>query len=143
MSLQDLQPPVSGTDSLGCFAMKPVTVVVAVPDPITSEALSSSLRSHFRVVLPVAGLEQVRPSVSKHRADVIVVDLETTPVDEISSLLREFSELSVVCIHRLADDRLWSSVLAAGALDCCHPSDIRGIVLAVNRDGKFAQGHAA
>ena len=94
-------------------------------------------------MLPVAGLEQVRPSVSKHRADVIVVDLETTPVDEISSLLREFSELSVVCIHRLADDRLWSSVLAAGALDCCHPSDIRGIVLAVNRDGKFAQGHAA
>src|SRR3954462_813431 len=96
MSLQDFQPPVSGTDSLGCFAMKPVTVVVAVPDPITSEALSTSLRSHFRVVLPVAGLEQVRSSVLKHRADVVVLDLESTPVHEITSLLREFSSVSVV-----------------------------------------------
>jgi hypothetical protein len=123
--------------------MKPVTVVVAVPDPITNEALSSSLRSHFRVVLPVSGVDEMRPSLLKHRADVAVVDLESTPVKEIASLLREFSALSVVCIHRLADDQLWSSVLAAGALDCCHPSDIRGIVMAVNRDGKLAQGHAA
>src|SRR5438067_13290873 len=103
MSLQDLQPPVSGTDSLGCFAMKPVTVVVAVPDPITNDALSSSLRSHFRVVLPVPGLDEMRPSLLKHRADVAVVDLESTSVDQIASLLHEFSALSVVCIHRLAD----------------------------------------
>jgi AmiR/NasT family two-component response regulator len=123
--------------------MKPVTVVLAIADPITSEALTNSLRPHFRVVLPIAGLAEVRPVVLKHRADVVVVDLESTSADEITSLLLEFSALSVVCIHRLADERLWSSVLAAGALDCCHPSDTRGIVMAVNRDGKLAQGHAA
>jgi hypothetical protein len=85
----------------------------------------------------------VRASLLKHRADVVLIDLESTSIDEIASLLRDFTSLSVVCTHRLADDRLWSSVLAAGALDCCHPSDVRGIVMAVNRDGKLAQGHAA
>jgi AmiR/NasT family two-component response regulator len=123
--------------------MKPVTVVVAVPDPIASDTLTASLRSHFRVVLPVAGFVETRPAILKHRADVVVVDLESTSVGEIAVLLQEFPALSLVCIHRLADDRLWSAVLAAGALDCCHPSDIRGIVLAVTRQGRIAQGHAA
>ena len=123
--------------------MKPVTVAVAVPDPITSEALTASLRSHFRVVLPVAEFTDTRPNVLKHRADVAVVDLESTPVGEIAALLEEFPALSLVCIHRLADDRLWSAALSAGALDCCHPSDVRSIVMAVTRQGKLAQGHAA
>jgi DNA-binding NarL/FixJ family response regulator len=123
--------------------MKPVTVVVAIPDPNTNEALTTSLRSHFRVVLPTATLDEVRPSVLKHRADVVVLDLESTSLAEIASLLREFSALSVVCIHRLADDALWSAALAAGAIDCCHPSDIRGIVMAITREGRIAQGHAA
>ena len=123
--------------------MKPVTVVVAVPDPITCEVLTASLRSHFRVVLPVAEFAEARPNVLKHRADVVVADLESASVSEIAALLREFPALSLVCIHRLADDRLWSAALAAGALDCCHPSDVRGIVMAVTRQGRIAQGHAA
>ena len=123
--------------------MKPVTVVVAVADPITNESLTASLRSHFRVVLPVAAFSESRANVLKHRADAVVVDLESTPVSEIVDLLREFPALSLICIHRLADDALWSAALAAGALDCCHPSDIRGIVLAVAREGRIAQGHAA
>jgi len=122
--------------------MKPVTIVIAVPDPNTNESLTNSLRSHFRAVLPAA-FKDTRPSVLKHRADVVVVDLESTSLAEIASLLREFTELSVVCVHRLADDRMWSSALAAGALDCCHPSDIRGIVMAITREGRIAQGHAA
>jgi DNA-binding NtrC family response regulator len=123
--------------------MKPVTVVVAVLDPSTKEALTNSLRSHFRIVLPTAALDEVRPSVLKYRADVVVIDMESTSMGELASLQREFAALSVVCVHRLADDQMWSSALAAGALDCCHPSDIRGIVMAVSRQGKIAQGHAA
>ena len=122
--------------------MKPVTVVVALPDPNTSESLTASLRSHFRIVLPVLKVD-IRPAILKNRADVLLLDLESTPVADIRSLLQEFAAISVVCVHRLADDRLWSAALAAGALDCCHPSDIRGIVLAVTRQGRIAQGHAA
>lgn len=122
--------------------MKPVTVVVAIPDSSTNDALTASLRSHFRVVLP-ATPDHIRTTIVKHRADVLLVDLESTAPDAIRSLLDDFGAVSVVCIHRLADDRLWSAALSAGALDCCHPSDVRGIVLAVNRDGKLAQGHAA
>ena len=122
--------------------MKPVTVIVSLPDPSTSESLTTSLRSHFRIVVPV-GTDEVRPAILKNRADVLLLDLESTPIADIGSLLQEFAAISVVCIHRLADDRLWSAALAAGALDCCHPSDIRGIVLAVTRQGRIAQGHAA
>ena len=122
--------------------MKPVTVVVAIPDSSTNDALTASLRSHFRVVLP-ATPDDLRPAILKHRADVLLLDLEATPPAAIRLLLDEFPNVAAVCIHRLADDRLWSAALSAGALDCCHPSDVRGIVMAVNRDGKLAQGHAA
>jgi len=123
--------------------MKPVTVVLAVPDPTLNEMLANSLRAHFRVVLPAGNLEQIRPAVLKHRADVVLMDLESFSVNEIVALRQAFPALSVVCVHRLADDTLWSEALSAGALDCCHTSDIRGIVLAVNREGHLAQGHAA
>jgi hypothetical protein len=122
--------------------MKPVTVVVAIPDSSTNDALAASLRSHFRVVLP-ATPDLIRSAIVKHRADVLLLDLESNTPEAIRSLMSEFGAISVVCIHRLADDRLWSAALSAGALDCCHPSDVRGIVMAVNRDGKLAQGHAA
>lgn len=143
MSLQSFKPPASGTDSLGRSVMKPVTVVVAVADPTASDMLLNSLRAHFRVVLPAGNPEQVRPSILKHRADVLLVDLESFSVDQITALRQVFPELSVVCVHRLPDDALWSAALSAGALDCCHTSDVRGIVMAVNREGRLAQGHAA
>src|SRR5438105_5029262 len=123
--------------------MKPITVVLAVTDPIATEMLLNSLRAHFRVVLPAATADQIRPAILKHRADVVLIDLESFSVNEITALRDAFPSLAVVCVHRLADDALWSSALSAGALDCCHTSDIRGIVMAVNREGSLAQGHAA
>ena len=123
--------------------MKPVSVVLAVTDPVTSDSLLSSLRGHFRVVVPAADLEQIRPTVLKNRADCVLMDVESFPVNEIAKLREEFPSLSVVGIHRLADDAIWTATLAAGALDCCHTSDVRGIVMAVTRQGKLAQGHAA
>jgi len=143
MSLQSFQPPASGPDSIGRSAMKPVTVVLAVPDPTINDMLLNSLRAHFRVVLPAGNAEQIRPAILKYRADVVLMDLESFSVKEIAALGQGFPALSVVCVHRLADDALWSAALSAGALDCCHTSDVRGIVMAVNREGRLAQGHAA
>jgi DNA-binding NarL/FixJ family response regulator len=123
--------------------MKPVTVVLAVADPHSSEMLLSSLRAHFRVVLPAPKTEQIRPAIVKHRADVVLMDLESFPITHVSSLQQDFPGVAIVCVHRLADHALWSAALSAGALDCCHSSDVRGIVMAVNREGRLAQGHAA
>ena len=61
----------------------------------------------------------------------------------IDQLRREFRNLEIVCTHRLADERLWSAALGAGAVDCCHPSDVRGIVLAANRTAIMARTTAA
>jgi hypothetical protein len=51
--------------------------------------------------------------------------------------------VEIVCTHRLADDRMWSAALGVGAVDCCHPSDVRGIVLAANRTQIMARTTAA
>src|SRR3954469_10985850 len=88
VSLQSFQPPASGTVSIGRSAMKPVTVVLAVPDPTVNDMLLNSLRAHFRVVLPAGNPEQIRPAIVKHRADVLLMDLESFSLDESRACVR-------------------------------------------------------
>src|SRR4051794_41148750 len=123
--------------------MKPLNVVVAQYDSSSAEALANSLQQHFRVVAIALNLDEVRSAIPKHRADVAVLDLETATLDEIAALRREFASLEIVCTHRLADDRLWTQALAAGANDCCHPSDVRSIVFAASRTVPMARSTAA
>src|SRR4051812_27093592 len=100
--------------------MKPLTVVVAQCDPKSAESLAASLHSHFKAVHIARDLEEVRRSVPRHRADLLVIDLELATLPQIEELRREMPATGVVCTHRLADEELWTSALAAGALDCCH-----------------------
>lgn len=123
--------------------MKPLTVVVAQCDPKSAESLAASLHSHFKAVHIARDLEEVRRSVPKHRADLLVVDLELASLAQVEELRREMPGTQVVCTHRLADDALWTRALAAGALDCCHTSDIRSIVLAADREHAMARTAAA
>jgi hypothetical protein len=48
-----------------------------------------------------------------------------------------------VCTHRLADERMWTDALAAGAADCCHSSDVRAIVMAASNVKPVSHAHAA
>lgn len=123
--------------------MKPLTLVIAQYDPHNAEALATNLQTHFKRVSLARDLAEVRRAIVQNQADVVVIDLEMAPLSEIDRLHREFSNLDVVCTHRLADERLWTDALNVGAVDCCHPSDVRGIVLAASRTSIMARTTAA
>lgn len=123
--------------------MKPLNLVVAQTDPQNAEILAGNLRSHFKGVALAGSLQEVRQAILQNRADVAVIDLEMAPLFEVDKLRHEFQKLEIVCTHRLADEHMWSAALGAGAVDCCHPSDVRGIVLAANRTQVMARTSAA
>jgi DNA-binding NarL/FixJ family response regulator len=123
--------------------MKPLNVVVAQNDSSYAEVLAASLQNHFHVVAVAYDLNEVRSAIPKHRADVAVLDLEMATLPEIDALRREFPQVEIVCTHRLADENLWTQALAAGARDCCHPSDVRGIVFAASHTVPMARTTAA
>jgi len=78
-----------------------------LPNKRVSGRRTASLRRISAWCCPFAEFVETRTTILKHRADVVVADLESTSVSEIAGLLQEFPALSLVCIHRLADDRLW------------------------------------
>jgi len=123
--------------------MKPLTVVVAQVEPQSAESLAVALRHHFKAVYVARDFEEARVAVPRHRADLLVVDLELTSLAAIEQLRRELPATAVVCTHRLADQSLWERALAAGALDCCHTSDVRSIVLAADQEHGIAASGAA
>lgn len=123
--------------------MKPLNVIIAQGDLRSAENLAVSLQSHFKFVALAQNVEEIRQAIHKHRADVVIIDLEASSLIEIDQLRREFSNLEIVCTHRLADEQLWAAALTAGAADCVHPSDIRSIVFAANRTKVMARTSAA
>jgi DNA-binding NarL/FixJ family response regulator len=123
--------------------MKPLSVVVAQSNSKTAELLAKSLYNYFRAINVAGGLEELRNAIPRHSADVAIVDLELATLDDVQRLTLEFSDITIVCTHRLADERMWSLALAAGAADCCHTSDVRAIVLAASHTKPLSQSHAA
>ena len=123
--------------------MKPLSVVVAQGNSKTAEMLAKSLYNHFRVVNVAGNLEELRQAIPRHQADVAIVDLELAALNEVRQLTREFSGTTVVCTHRLADEKMWTDALAAGAADCCYSSDVRALVLAASHTKPVPHAHAA
>jgi len=123
--------------------MKPLSIVVAQSNAKTGESLAKSLYNHFRTVNLVSGVNDLRYAIPKHRADVAVVDLELATVKDVQELSREFPATTIVCTHRLADERMWTQALSAGAADCCYNSDVRAIVLAATQILPQSHAHAA
>jgi 3-dehydroquinate dehydratase len=74
---------------------------------------------------------------------VAIVDLELAALSEVRQLTHEFSTTTIVCTHRLADEKMWTDALAAGASDCCYSSDVRAIVLAASNTKTVSHAHAA
>ena len=123
--------------------MKPLSVVVAQSDAKAADFLVQSLYNHFRVVNKVNNMSELRNSIPRHRADVAILDLELADLDQLQRLRKEFAETTFVCTHRLADEKMWTEALAAGASDCCHTSDVRAIVLAATQTKPLSHAHAA
>ncbi len=123
--------------------MKPLSIVVFQKDGASAESLANSLGKHFRLVNVAHDLAELRYSIPQHQADVAIVDLEFAGLNDVQELRKEFSRVSIVCTHRLADERMWSQALAAGAADCCASSDVRAIVLAAGNIPGQSHYHAA
>lgn len=113
--------------------MRPINAVLAYLDPGSAQYLASSLTKEFRNLLLAKSAQELRSSIARYRAPFAVVDLELVSLAELKELCREFSSTAFVCIHRLADDKMWAEALAMGAVDCCHSQDLRGILLAAER----------
>lgn len=101
--------------------MEPFSVVLYQNDPRTAQNLAVSLSQHFGAVHLAGTCQDVLPAVVRHRAEAVVLDLETSGPDEVEHLHHEFPELCIVGTHRLADDKLWTEALSLGASDICEP----------------------
>ena len=101
--------------------MEPLCVVLYQNDPRTAQTLAVSLSQHFESVYLAGTYQEVRPAVERHRAEAVVMDLETSGPDEVDRLHRQFPDLCIVGTHRLADDKLWTEAMSLGASDICEP----------------------
>jgi hypothetical protein len=62
---------------------------------------------------------------------------------EVNKLARTFDDLVVVCTHRSPDERMWMAALKAGAVEFCHPQDLRSILRAARTGTKQRMMSAA
>ena len=123
--------------------MQPLNVVVANHDSLAASQLAASLNPHFRTVSVARSLVEVRHAIPKHRAHLAIVDLELASVQDVQRLAHEFGHTKIVCTHRIPDEEMWASALAAGAIDCCPNDDPAGIVETVSRNVEMARTSAA
>jgi chemotaxis response regulator CheB len=101
--------------------MEAMSLVVYQSDPRTAQTLAVRLSQHFGSVNLARDYKEVRPAVFQHRADVLVLDLETSRPEDLGRLRHEFPTLCIVGTHRLADEKLWTEALNQGATDVCEP----------------------
>jgi DNA-binding NtrC family response regulator len=102
--------------------MEPLSLVIYHTDPRTAHSLEVGLSQHFGRVTLVNHYEEIRSVIARHRADILVLDLEVTRMDEVERLHQEFPSVSIVATHRLADEDLWTAAMNQGAADVCEPS---------------------
>jgi ActR/RegA family two-component response regulator len=113
--------------------MRPINVVLAHHDAVAADRLAASLGKQFRNLAIAKSAGEIASAVARLRAPFAVVDLELVDFPRVKALCSQFPATAFVCIHRLADDRMWSDALAMGAVDCCHSGDLHGILLASER----------
>jgi DNA-binding NtrC family response regulator len=114
--------------------MEPLNVVLYQNDAGVAQALASRLSQHVRSVHLARSCEEIRPSIARHRAKVLVLDLENSGLTEVGRLHHEFPGLSIVCTHRLADEELWTEALNQGAADMCELRNTDDILRSVMRE---------
>jgi DNA-binding NarL/FixJ family response regulator len=123
--------------------MTPLSVVVWQEDPRVARDLAASLCHHFDSVHVADSHEDVRSMLVKHRAEVVVLDMEGAHLETVERLHRDFSSVCIVCTHRVADEEMWAAALDVGASDYCQASDTEGILLAAIRNASINNRSAA
>lgn len=110
--------------------MQSLTVVLLQGDAGVAQSLVSALSNAFSSVQQVQSLGELRNGIAKHRADVVILDIEAAPLSEVVQLSQDFSRVCIVCTHRIADEEMWAAALQAGAADVCPTNDIPAILRA-------------
>jgi DNA-binding NarL/FixJ family response regulator len=121
--------------------MQPLNVVIAHGDCVVAESLASLMHGHFRCIAVAPTTQDVRKVILRQQADAVVVDLGMMSLQEVRELCLEFPYVSVITTHRIPDDKMWSSSLAAGAVDCCDDHDVQNIIRTVARTGQFNRNY--
>ncbi len=106
------------------------TVVIAQNDSQIARELTNDLHAHFAQVTVAENALELRTMLLRHEARVAVLDLELVNLNEVRQLTRNFVDLTIICTHRSPDERMWMEALKAGAVEFCHPLDLRSILRA-------------
>jgi DNA-binding response OmpR family regulator len=106
------------------------TVVIAQRDPAIATQLANDLHAHFARVAVAQDTKELRILLMRHEARLAVLDLEMVSVQDIQNLCALFGDLVIVCTHRSPDEQMWMASLDAGAVEFCHPLDLRTILQA-------------
>jgi len=122
--------------------MEPLSLVIYHKDPGTAQSLEVSLSQHFEPVRLVRKYEELSTVIAKHRAAVLVLDLESSRADAVRHFHKEFPALSIVATHRLADDEVWTDAMTQGAADVCEPRNEQ-VLNSVLREGRHFSAAAA
>jgi DNA-binding response OmpR family regulator len=122
--------------------MQALTIIVFQRDSRLAQALASTLSLHYHAVHVATSVDELRTDISRYRADVAVLDVEASCLEEVTRLHREFPGLSIVCTHRVADEAMWAAALDAGASDMCPSCDTQGIASSAERNATFLHGQA-
>ena len=123
--------------------MQSLTVVLLQGDARVVQYLVPALANAFSSVQQVQSLSELRHRMARNHADVAILDVEAAPLSEVELLSKDFSGVSIVCTHRLADEALWAAALQAGAADMCPANDIPCIVHAALRHAGRRRSAAA
>jgi DNA-binding response OmpR family regulator len=106
------------------------SIVIAQKNPSIAQGLAQDLHAHFARVAVAQSVLELRPLLERHQAQLAVLDLEVVTLEEIRKLVESYGQVAIVCTHRSPDERLWTAALEAGAVEFCHPLDIRTILRA-------------
>ena len=113
--------------------MQSLSVLIAQADGRVGELLATNLRTHFREIRVVSGMNELREKLFQREDPyAVIVDLELVNFQELHEICEWHRNTAVICTHRLADEEMWVAALAAGAADCCAPGDIAGILRAAS-----------
>jgi DNA-binding NarL/FixJ family response regulator len=118
-------------------------VILLQSDAGSAKSLVSALGSSFPSIHQVGSVGEVRASIAKHRATLAILDMESATLSDVAGLSREFPAASIVCIHRCADEEMWTAALNAGARDLCASADTRGILQAALKTVSATRSAAA
>jgi DNA-binding NarL/FixJ family response regulator len=114
--------------------MKLLSIALLQKDSGVARLVSGQLCHHFHVIRVAQSAAELRELIPHLRPDVVVADIETASLPEIQQLHQEFASLCIVCTHRIADEKMWTAAMDAGAADICSATDTRAILSAAERN---------